>query len=304
MLYSPIISTPFFPVKGEMELRLFKNSYLSVIAEQLGISTPLVMKEVQRPLDCESWQEYRFDLLRQLKPIFHEGAQYFPLHTTGNSRTVVAYIHEELEDLLLNLVSCSEDCIAYLKACTTTEYPYGIHRLEGVTVKLNDDEHDGVLTDGLGYISEDLLSDEIGANNIVQMRCFHSALSKSGIVKGLLKIDRYLPARCITLSRSQLKGKIYENEWSGVIGLDIGILRKFEGPPSKADDSWSFLEYWHDLRDTEIPDAVAKAKKYCEIMKDPLKICQYRGILKKKGDIHNFLIPNKKPPQEKISRGF
>lgn len=277
-LNSPIISVPFFPVKGEMEHRHFKNSYLSVIAEEAGVESPLVMKEVRRPSDCESWQEYRFDLLNQLKPIVHDNHTYYPLHPTGGSRSVVAFAHEDLEERLLSLCACSEDVIAYLKGATTTEFPYGIHRLEQVHVEIQDDEQNGLLTDGLGYASSNVFK-ALGMKNIFQMRCFHASLSKAGIGKGLVKIKHELPPNTIRLSRSQLKGKINLDEWNGSISLDIGILRRFEGAPPTAHDSWSFLEYWHDIRDSEIPQAVGQAKIYCDIMKDPLKLAQHRGLV-------------------------
>ena len=273
-----MLNVPFFPIVGEEETRHFKNSYLSVLAEKAGVDTPMVMKAVQRPLDPDTWQEYRYELLRQLRPLEYKGSQYYPLHPTGGSRTVVAFIHGDLEEVITNCGSCSEDIVAYIKALTTTEFCYGLHRLTGVNLVLKEDEEVGLLTDGLGYISTDLL-EEMGAKNIIQMRAFHSNLRKPGISKGLLKRQPDLPPRTIRMSLSQLKGNISKKDWQGQVDLDIGILRRFEGKPPKARDSWSMNEFHHEIRDAEVPDAVEKAQLYCDVMKDPLKLMEFRGLL-------------------------
>lgn len=278
----------FIPIKGTMEYRPLKNTYLQRLSEIEGIEHPLIMKEVQRQTDCDSWQEYRFEMLRQIESVEYKGANYVPLHPTGSSRSVVAFIHSALEDKLLGLVSYAEEAIAYLKAATTTEYPYGIHELKSVRVYVRDDEIDGQLTDGLGYISTDLFF-ELGYKNIIQMRCFQQGGNKPGIAKGLLKVDSSLPERSICFSKSQLKGRVHPEDWAGQVDLDLGVLRKFEGPPPTAKSSWSFTEFWHDIRDSEIKEAKDRARDLCDTLKDPKKLSDFRGLSHREEDAMGIL---------------
>ena len=279
------LAVPIVTRKGELEERIFQNTYIQMIAQQRGIETPIVIKEMARPIEAESYAEYRHHLLSQLQDIkaseLHlEGDHsYLPLHPSGSSRSSVVFIHERLHPLILNTVKCAEEVVAYLKAALTTEYCHGRFQLNGVNLQLKDDETRGKLTDGLGYISPDLLHKLGGAKNIVQFRMFHRNLAKSGLAKGLLKLDMTLPPNTILLSKSQVKGKVDEMDWRGIKDMDIGLLRRFEGNPSSAAESYTFLEFHHHLRDKEIPMAIEKAKELIDILKCPIRLSEYQGII-------------------------
>lgn len=274
---------------GRKQFRYLKNCYAADLAKLHGLKTPLIFKEVRRPIQCDSWHEYRYELLRQLQPLsateiklclpdVEDYGSWLPLYPVGQSRSAVAFVHERLYPLVIGLAARAEDVIAYLKAAVSSEYAYQLHQISGLNIQIKEDEVDGVLTDGLGYCHPDLLQ-ELGARKIIQFRMFHAGLKHAGLAKGLLKGDADLPPNTIRLSKSQLKGKVHDLNWRGSDKeMIIGILRRYDGSPSVAQESYTFSEFWHEIRDAEIPLALAAAKELIEILKDPVKLCEYRGV--------------------------
>lgn len=277
---------------GKMDQRVFNDTYIKHLADQKNITFPMIIKEIDRPAqdEFESYQEYRMSLLKALRdlepsyldtlniPCFKANGPYMPLYPLGSTRSSVVFVHEQIYDKLIGLCKSSEDVQAYLKAGVTTEFHHGLFSLDSVNIEIKSDEENGQLTDGLGYISPDLIL-KMKAKNIIQFRAFHSNLSRSGIAKGLLKVNLDLPPNTIRFSESQLKGKINPEDWKGIRNLHIGLLRKFEGPPSTAEESWSLLEFHKHIRDSEIHLAEDKTREYIDILKDPLKLCEHQGII-------------------------
>lgn len=291
------VSTLVVPYLGTgpgTQYRYLKNCYAFELAVLHGIKTPLIFKEVRRPDRCDSYQEYRYELLRQLQPLsateiklylpdIEDKGSWLPLYPVGQTRGAVAYIHQRLYPLVIGLAGRAEDVIAYLKAAVSSEYAYHLHKISELNIQIKEDEVDGVLTDGLGYCHPDLLQ-ELGGRETIQFRMFHAGLKHAGLAKGLLKGDADLPPNTIRLSKSQLKGKIIDLEWrGGDKEMVIGILRKYRNP-SVARESYTFLEFWHELRDAEIPLAVTAAKELIEILKDPRKLCGYLGVFNRENE--------------------
>ena len=120
--------------------------------------------EIKRPDESYSYQDYRLDLLSQLQEIDADSDErlteigatglYRPLYPVGGSRSNVLFVSDFVYMPLINLMRYAEDHVITKGACTT-EFAYSLFDVKA-TVKIKDDEVDGVLTDGIGYASKDI----------------------------------------------------------------------------------------------------------------------------------------------------
>lgn len=282
---------PFIESSGEMSYKRLRNTILGTLSQSEGITTPAIIKKLkiqshedEEQVEYESYRERCYAILNQLQPITPDSGitvfgsdlehTYEPLLVRGTSKNQVLFIEQSIADKVKALFTSPEELLAYGKFLLN-EPAYGLHEIECNIQIEDDDSICGLYRDGIGRISSDLIHD-LKVGPIVQIRAALSHLSLGSIAKGLLKVDDRLPSNTISFTQSQLKG--LSSDWTGNQKIWLSILRSYT-KPGKLKDSWTSLEINQEIKLNEINKAKERARYLTEIMINPIKAVDYKGLV-------------------------
>lgn len=283
MLVVPVIEQSL-----EVSYTVWKHTMVNELAKREGIDVPVIIKDLKIDHDAESWSERQWSLKGQLleldstncPEVFGKPLEsvYEPVLVTGSSKSRVVFIEESIAEKVKALFNSPEEMISYGKAVTSEFSCYGLWNLEDVNVKVVPDEGVDLYRDGIGEISGDLLKEMGVLSALIQFRAVRSGLLESSITKGCLALNRALLPRTIVFTEGQIKG--LKSEWNGKQNLWLGILRNYS-KPSKVKDSWTSLEIPanKEVKEAEIEPAAKEAHRLMDILEDPLKVSEYKGLI-------------------------
>ena len=283
MLVVPVIEQSL-----EVSYTVWKHTMVNELAKREGIDVPVIIKDLKIDHDAESWSERQWSLKGQLldldstncPEVFGKPLEsvYEPVLVTGSSKSRVVFIEESIAEKVKALFNSPEEMISYGKAVTSEFSCYGLWNLEDVNVKVVPDEGVDLYRDGIGEISGDLLKEMGGLSPLIQFRAVRLGLSESSIAKGCLKLNPTLPSRTIVFTEGQIKG--LKSEWNSKQDLWLGVLRNYS-KPGKIKDSWTSLEIPanKEVKAAEIEPAAKEAHRLMDILEDPLKVSEYKGLI-------------------------
>jgi hypothetical protein len=287
------IITPVIEKNGAVGYKTLKNTIAGHLGQRWGIPVPVIIKELSlEPGSSESFSERQFFLRQELQDITPEsGLQVFGTDLqhrykatliTGSAKSRVVYLEERIHDATRQLFKCPEELLGYGKVVSTEFSCYGLHHLSGVNVKVvADDFRAGRFYDGLSFVSKDIM-DSMELCHLAQFRAIHHDMIP-GVAKGVIKFDPELelPANTIMFTESALKGAFELDQWQGQnLDLMIGILRNYDRV-SSVKDSWTHHEIpsHKHIKEAEVASTVEEARRCVEIINNPAKAMEYRGVL-------------------------
>jgi len=283
---------PVIEQDGSLSYKSFENTLLGSLSKAMDIAIPAIIKDIKISADSESYMERQWEIKSQLleltpsssiKPFdVSLNATYKASLITGNQKNRVVYLHEDIHERLKGIFVSPEEMLSYGKFLSTEFTCYGAHSLSGVNIQVVPDAfRDGYEYDGLGFCSKDIM-EALGVHNLIQFRAVRSELKLPGVSKGLLKCDPSLglPPNTIMFTHGCLKGAGEKDGWVGLQNLWIGVLRNYQ-KPGRVKDSWTWSEIpTHKyVKETEIPQAINRANELMDIIGEPAKALEYKGLL-------------------------
>ena len=281
---------PVLEQDGTLDYKSLKNSLLGHLAQEQGIQIPAILKDIKTSSDSETWAERQWEIKSHLLDITPDSdikpfdapltATYRASLIIGTQKNRVLYLHEAIHEQLKGLFVSPEEMLSYGKFISTEFTCYGAHELQGVHVSVvPDDFREGMSFDGLGFCSPDIMN-AMGVNALIQFRAVRGSLNQPGVAKGLLKVDECLPNNTILLTHGCLKGAGAKGDWNGVQDLWVGVLRDYQ-KPGRVKDSWTWNEIpgHKTVKEHEIPQTVSKAHELMDIISEPAKALEYKGLL-------------------------
>ncbi|MBF0243894.1 MAG: hypothetical protein HQL31_01305 [Planctomycetes bacterium] len=283
---------PVLEKDGTIGYKSTKNTILGHIAQLWGINIPAIIMEVQIDQETESWAERQHLLRGQLQDIEGEdlpeifgmkiSGHYMASLIIGTSKTRVLFLEERIHLATRSLFESPESMLAYGKLLSSEFTCYGAWELKGVNVQTRPDNFlPDMEFDGLGFCSADIFK-SMKIDVLIQFRAVRSGLKQLGIAKGVLKYDASLnlPENTILLTKGTLKGAGRREDWEGKQDLWLGILRNY-CKPSVVKDSWSWSEIpaHRHVKLAEIPVAQKKAHELMNIVNEPAKAMEYKGLI-------------------------
>ncbi len=281
---------PVLEQDGSVGYKALKNTMLSELAKQHDLKIPVIIKDLKLSHDNESWSERQWDLRGQLLELSSENTPevfglklehvYLPVLVSGSTKSRIIFLEERLADRVKALFTSPEELLSYGKSVSSEYTCYGLWQLEDVHVRVEPDMGKELHRDGIGEISQDLLEEMGELAPLIQFRAVRSRLLKPSISKGCLKLNKSLPARTIVFTEGQLKGDGLKQDWNGRQSLWLGVLRSYN-KVGKCRESWTSIEIPGNakVKEAEIQPSVEIAHKLMDIMDEPTKAAEYKGLL-------------------------
>lgn len=281
---------PVLEQDGSVGYKALKNTMLGELAKQHDLKIPVIIKDLKLSHDNESWSERQWDLRGQLLELSSENTPevfglklehvYLPVLVSGSTKSRIIFLEERLADRVKALFTSPEELLSYGKSVSSEYTCYGLWQLEDVHVRVEPDMGKELHRDGIGEISQDLLEEMGELAPLIQFRAVRSRLLKPSISKGCLKLNKSLPARTIVFTEGQLKGDGLQQDWNGRQSLWLGVLRSYN-KVGKCRESWTSIEIPGNakVKEAEIQPSVEIAHKLMDIMDEPTKAAEYKGLL-------------------------